>query len=74
MVIVCVRARKCAFYGCELYKKFKEYRESIRKTGGLKPVFEHAQKVRERSQSFRNNLRGNRYELVTKRLAAVDEK
>jgi len=52
---VCVRARKCAFYGCEVYEKFKEYRESVRKTGGLKPVFEHAQKVRERSQSLRNN-------------------
>lgn len=49
MVSVCVRARKCAFYGCEVYEKIKEYRESVRKTGGLKPVFEHAQKVRERS-------------------------
>ena len=53
---VCVRARKCAFSGCDVYEKFKEYRESVHKTGGLKPVFfEHAQKVRERSQSLRNN-------------------
>ena len=55
MVNVCVFVQESAFYGCELYEKFKEYRESIRKTGGLKPVFEHAQKVRERSQSLRNN-------------------
>jgi len=36
---VCVRARKCAFSGCDVYEKFKEYRESVHKTGGLKPVF-----------------------------------
>jgi len=51
VVSVCVRARKCAFYGCEVYEKFKEYRESVRKTGGLKPVLEHAQKVREKTAS-----------------------
>ena len=71
MVSVCVRARKCAFYGCELYKKFKEYRESIRKTSGLKTGFWACTESAGKELVLAKQLESKQVRISDKKLAVV---